>query len=275
MKKQLTILFLMTVLFSFKSFSFAQQRDSLIQLYPTLGDTISRFEKEFYNLYKTFPGFEEATVYIRNNDSLISKITYITEHGEEKDTTLVQPLFMLSRTRIYIHNLSKIKEEELRENKTITVTTVDGNELTGNIASIDNNKLILFTPPNHTAKEGYNDGLRFTTIGKDHVKSVMIPGESKILSGMLWGGLIGAVAGFASYGETTEPVWALEFSIMGGLIGAAIGLIVGAIISPKDELIEIKSDADYDKLKYEFKDLYMANNYHNKLLLSVRIQGSY
>ena len=45
-KKQLTILFLMIVLFPFKSFSFVQQRDSLIQLYSTLGDTISRFEKD-------------------------------------------------------------------------------------------------------------------------------------------------------------------------------------------------------------------------------------
>ncbi|GBD89236.1 hypothetical protein BMS3Abin03_03186 [bacterium BMS3Abin03] len=55
MKKRLTYLFLMAALFCVPIISFAQQRDSLIQLYPTLGDTINRYETSMKNLFTHKP----------------------------------------------------------------------------------------------------------------------------------------------------------------------------------------------------------------------------
>ena len=53
----------------------AQERDSLIQLYPGMGDTISYVDRNYFGLYNQVEGFEYATVYINDNEKLISRVT--------------------------------------------------------------------------------------------------------------------------------------------------------------------------------------------------------
>ena len=47
--KKLIYMLLTFVLFI--SSAYSQERDSLIQLYPGIGDTICLFDREFFNLY--------------------------------------------------------------------------------------------------------------------------------------------------------------------------------------------------------------------------------
>jgi len=270
MKKHLTILFSIAVLFFIQLISFAQQQDSLIQLYPTLGDTISRQDKEFYKLFPEFPGFEYATVYVRENKFVIFRITYIADNGEERDTTQIIPLNMLGNIRAYIHTINteyEQKIEKISSGKTITVTTADGQTLTGNITRIDNEGLVLSIQPENRGQEGYKADADFVTVKKGQMQKVFIPGESKILPYMGWGALIGAGAGaafgaligFASgnnlgYLNTGEAIFAL--GVITGMTGGVVGLITGAGTSTNDETIEIKSDQDYDKLKTHYKNIY-------------------
>ena len=272
MKKQSTILFLMAIVFCVRIVSFAQQRDSLIQLYPTLGDTITRQENEFYKLFPEFPGFEHATIYIRDNKFLISRLTYITDNGEERDTTQIKPLNTLGNIRTYIHTINteyEQKIEKISSSALVTITTADGQMLTGNITRIDNEGLVLLIPPENQVTEGYKAKTNLVTIEKNQIKNVLIPGETKTLPYMGWGALIGAglgaIIGFAS-GDDTEG-WlrfsagekALGAGIALGLLGVVTGLIVGISTSTDDETIEVKSDEDFNKLKIYFKDVYMAN----------------
>ena len=275
MKKQLTILFLLVVLFPFKSISFAQQRDSLIQIYPTLGDTIYRVEKEFYGLFTSFPGFEQATYYIRDNKYLVSRITYINAKGVEKDTTLVQPLNLLGNIRAHIHTVYESRKDAVNSGKLVIITTVDEKTLTAKLVTIDNNTMILYAPALNPSESEYETNIDLITLPKNQIKSVFIPGESNIGTSALWGGVAGVIFGAAlgylsgddppgTFFRMTAGQKASYLGIGLGLFGAATGLIVGLISSTDDQLIEIKSDADYNKLKYEFKNLYRVNNYHNK-----------
>ena len=58
----------------------SQEQDSLIQLYPGLGDTLEFFDREYFQLFQNIEGFEYAVFYIRDNKELVSKVTRI-ENG--------------------------------------------------------------------------------------------------------------------------------------------------------------------------------------------------
>lgn len=270
MKKHLTILFSIAVLFFIPLISFAQQQDSLIQLYPTLGDTITRQDNEIYNLFPAFPGFKCATIYICSNDYLITRITYIAQYGKEKDTTLTQPINMLGNYRLKIRI---INEEILTEEKIITLTTNDNRKFTGNVAMIDNCKLVLFVPAVNYTPQNFKFTGSFITLPKNQLKNIIIKNNSKSSNRIAFGTIIGGVIGFA-FGVTiastsdnnpnvlfhysTEEL-KLTYGTLFGLVGALLGLTVAATSSVNYELIKINNDEDYNKLIIYFKDVYMAN----------------
>ena len=49
----------------FISSAYSQQKDSLIQLYPGLGDTLELFNRDYFELFQNIDGFEYATFYIK------------------------------------------------------------------------------------------------------------------------------------------------------------------------------------------------------------------
>ena len=76
----------------------SQERDSLIQLYPGLGDTVDSFNASYFELFQNIEGFEHAVFYIRDNKRLVSKVTY-SENGKTNDTTFIQLLSALDNAR--------------------------------------------------------------------------------------------------------------------------------------------------------------------------------
>ena len=106
MRKLISTLLLTGVVLITQIHSFAQTHDSLIQLYPGIGDTIFSFDREYFELFQTIDGFEYAVFYIRRDESLVSKVSY-TSDGILKDTIFKQPLSALDNARKSIDKIEK------------------------------------------------------------------------------------------------------------------------------------------------------------------------
>ena len=105
--KNLIYILLTFFLFIFSTYS--QQKDSLIQLYPGLGDTINLFDREYFNLYKNIEGFQKASLYVRDNSKLISRLR-LDISGALVDTIFIQPISMLEKVQTDINKI--ISENE-------------------------------------------------------------------------------------------------------------------------------------------------------------------
>ena len=144
---------------------------------------------------------------------------------------------------------------ELYTDINATVTTKNGFLYKGRLLSITDKEMLLI---NNRKVNNVN------TIEKDIIKRVKIHGESNIWEGLGYGTLIGTslgvIIGFISGDDKTgfirfkaEEI-ALYAGISFGVLGGLVGLIVGLANSTPEEIIEIKSDEDFNKLTKYKKD---------------------
>lgn len=274
MKKLLSAFLSIGMLIIVQVNSFSQEQDSLIQLYPGIGDTLNIFDRNYFKFYSQIDGFESAVYYIRDNEFLVSKVTYI-ENGIRADTTFVQPLSTLStiRSRMKLLNIENHKKFESPGKAIITLK--NGEKYNGELKMFSKDYLYLFAEDNwvySTKNERYKIKLA-------DVNNIIIAGESKVLSSMGWGALIGlavgGVIGFVGGATTDDPSGlfqlsteegALFFGGFFGLIGGIVGLIVGLTSSTDDELIQYNSQEELIKLNdyaeyYFIYDEVIENSY--------------
>ena len=69
---------LVCILFTLSVNTQPQNRDSLIQLYPGMGDKLDFIDREIFGLYPDVEGFEYAQLYSRDKNFFVSKITFST-----------------------------------------------------------------------------------------------------------------------------------------------------------------------------------------------------
>ena len=226
--------------------SFSQEQDSLIQLYPGVGDTIYFFDREYFELFQQIDGFEYAVLYIRDNKELISKVTFKSE-SMFHDTFFIQNLSVLENVRSTIKKIDAENNKNLNSPSDVIILTKDENKYKGLLEMFSEENLYLLSNehPDYRYK---------VPISK--VDKIIISGESKVLSTMGWGALIGlgigvaiglAAAdgeGFISPGATVAAA-GVGFS----LIGAILGLIAGLAGSESDQEIQIDKDNDILQLK--------------------------
>jgi len=261
MKRIFLITGLLTI---FSVITFAQIRDSLIQLTESLGDTISYNEMQQLNILNLndFKGFQQLVFYVRNDTTLAAVISYEDEAGNLKDSTLLYKASTLGNLRAVLR-LTEIELAEKFEKQSVVVIT-DRNEITYNgvIESLMNDELIFV----HRTTESYNNSTfiwKSRTFHKDEINSVFIEGESNVSSGMLYGSIIGFAAG-AIVGAVTTPSSGSTLSnpaanaLAGGIVVGAIGLLTGLAIgmanSSSDIIIQIDDAYDlYELNKYVMK----------------------
>ena len=249
--KNLIFAFISVILQSIQVSS--QVRDSLIQLTPSIGDTITISENEFFNLYPNIKGFRYAILYMRNNELLINHIYYSSNNTELKDTLIAQNLTLLGNKRVYIHHKT-LEIYGSDDPYLITVTTNHG-KYTGNLLYVDDEELILKETENIEKSE--DDLLSIPT---NEINHILFPGNSNIGTGASVGFLSGFAIGFIiGLADGTDPPEALldmsasEKGLLGGIVLGLGGLILGTVIglasSSWDEDIETNSDYDFNELK--------------------------
>ena len=244
MKKLISTLLLTGLVLITQINSFAQVRDSLIQLYPGIGDTIFSFDREYFELFQKIDGFEYAVFYIRDNEKLVSKVTFNFE-GKIKDTVSTYGLSSLQNIRSKIRKIDEENNKKLKSPREVIVFTKDNNQYKGLLEMFSKENLYLISSEQSDYKY---------KIPISKVDSIIIPGESKVASSIGWGALIGFVVGGLlgivggddeeGFIKFTAEEKALGGGAFLGLVGAIIGLIVGLSSSESDQEIQIEKDSD-------------------------------
>jgi len=236
-----------------------QDRDSLIQLSESLGDTIDYNEMQAFNILnlKDFKGFHQLVLFVRNDTTLAAVISYEDEAGSLEDSTLLYNVRALANLRASFRQAKIESVKNFEKRSGVIITNKHGINYKGVIESINENELTLAQRTPGTNDHSIPD-FTLKTFHKDEIGSVFIEGESKVLSGLGYGGLAGfltgALIGLAS-GDDDPGI--LKFSagakaLIGGValgvIGSAVGLVAGLISSTDDSVITIDSDDNFRSL---------------------------
>ncbi len=259
--KQRVINFFIAILILFTQVkAFGQNKDSLIILHPIIGKKADIYENFTYSLFPDIKGFQSATFYIRNNKYLISRVKFVSDDGRLRDTIISEPLFVLQNKRAKIRLIYNNKKDKISRERTVAIFTKDGSIIKGNIARITGQSIVLFVP-SHSQLSDYSKR-DFVRIPRQEIEKVLIQGESNILAGIGWGGLIGFGSGAliglllgddnSGWIRFSAGQKAMMFGTTFGLIGGIAGLFYGAISSSSDEIIVLKTARDYDLLKEKF-----------------------
>jgi len=256
MKKLIYTLISLTIL---TSLVFPQQKDSLIQLYPGLGDTLDQFDRDYFEIFQNIEGFEYAVFYIRDNKYLVSKVTYFLE-GSLRDTTFIQILSALLSSRTRMEQIEKENNKEIESSRECIVATKNGTRFNAKLEMYSKKNLYLASSQNTLSINPTE--LKFK-LPIQKVDSLIFLAESNALSSMGWGALIGlglgAIGAFAGPSDPNPGIAGgigKAFGLIAGpILGGLIGLIVGS--SSDEEIIEIGSQYDIlalkGKTKYYFR----------------------
>jgi hypothetical protein len=251
------IIYLIICLALFNSQLLTQEKDSLIQIYLGLGDTLDRFDKDYFELLQNIEAFQYATFYIRNDKQLISKI-YFARNNSFYDTTAIQTLAVLEAARFQI-------EQKLHANDTLDfkqrearISMKDGKVFSGYLDMFSKTNLYF---SNAQELEIGTDSRLKLSIPVSELDNIVFIGESDVLYSTAMGSLAGAAFGGLLVLAASGDELAQGISVIAGgffiLIGGVSGLLIGLSNSEDDINIKITEQLDLLKLKdyakYYFK----------------------
>jgi hypothetical protein len=243
-----------------------QSMDKIIVLTPEYGDTIDVDEMRIIGLINLdkYNGFQHLVFYNRSDTVLITKITFLTENGEYKDSTILSNLQLLNNLRASLRQKELTYLDALNSRKSFSITTRTGEICTGVVANVNDSGLLLISRKSIVESEPEYNEVAKRYLKKQDLSTVFIKGESKIGSGILMGALSGIVIGagiglvdgddtkgWIRFTAGQKAIWGgLSF----GLIGVLVGLVAGAASSSSDEYILITDDYDLNILKEYIMD---------------------
>jgi small nuclear ribonucleoprotein (snRNP)-like protein len=239
-----------------------QQADSLIQIYPGIGDTLNFFSRTYIGLFPDVKDYKYAIFFIRNNDSLVTKIYSSTEDSSFQ-LIRVQSLSALDSIRNIIELIDQINSRLKDIKHDFYLITKNGNEIEGQLKMFDDKYLYIIA-----------ENVRADHVGKIHyrfpvskVSEFILEGNSNVVIGMCVGGMVGSAIGWivaegiknsepegdnsinsCASGVATGASAAAAFGAI-ALGGFLIGTITGVATSTDDEIIIINSERDLLKLK--------------------------
>jgi hypothetical protein len=222
----------------------AQSVDSLIQIYPGIGDTLTSFNRNYLGLFPEVEDFDYAMFFIRDNDKLVTKI-YSSNQVSSTGAILIQNLTV--KDSFY----SIIEKSDLDNTKLISsswwdakIKTKEENIIEGELIMFDCNYLYLTAEnirADHIGKMTYR-------IPVSEIKEIFQEENSNRFLGICIGGSLGTFLGFG-VAKSIGDFEALKYWFALAFIGTAIGGIIGHATSTKGEMIYFESDMDVLKLK--------------------------
>ena len=241
--------------------TFAQKPDSLIQIYPGIGDTLNFVDRAYIGLFLEVKDFESAVFYIRNQTQFISEI-HISAEDSSFVNRRIQNQRSLDSIRTIISKVDLANNKLMTEWNDITLTTTDGRVISGDLSMFDDQHVYVLAEnvrADHIGRNPYK-------IPYTQISTLVLEGSSYFLTGMCIGGAAGTLIGGlifqalrADTKSTTTPSESCSklnenigamIAFMGVAVASvAIGAIVGASTSTDDEVITFESELDLLKLK--------------------------
>ena len=215
----------------------AQEKDSLIQLYPGLGDTVDHFDAKYFKLFQNIDGFEQAVFYIRKDQRLVSKVTY-SENGLIKDTTFVQLLSALEDVRKKIGEIEKENEKKYESPREFLIETKNGTKYICEIEMFSKTMIYCNASNNSKFKIDHTD-----------IETLTLTGETNTWSCMGYGALIGLGIGLIGAVASNEGYALIFGTPIVTILGGIVGLITGIFTSTGDEVYPIDYQNDLIQLK--------------------------
>ena len=257
--------FLLTQLL-FSTFVFPQSVDSLIQIYPGIGDTIDAFTSNYIGLFPEIKDFSYAVFYVRDHKSLITKI-YSSNDYSLNEIIRIHKLSSIDSLQFIIHQIDLINLKLLNEPRDFSLFTNEGNFIEGEIEMFDENYIYVIA---EGVRADHLGRMKYRIPVKD-ISEINLEGSSNVLLGVCIGGAAGAIIGLvvmnsvANSAKTKEAnnfdesVSNCSSKLGAGLAGATAfgaitlgGLLIGAIIgvttSTDDELVKLQNEKDVLKL---------------------------
>jgi len=262
---KITLLFLFLFI-TFYSNIFAQESRSPFHVSSLIGDTLNSAEEEYFNLFPKVEGFHHAVFFKKSNDRLDTKITYLLNNSLQD--TLLKNNFSRVELLNHLERVAKAKSywgmADTSIVQTIIINTKDGVIKEGSLISVNDSSVVIKPFENQSSLDYNKDSTeRYSYM---EINSITIINESKVLSGMGTGFLVGAGFGVLIGlidGDDTEGFFqlsaeqkALMLGLPLGVIGTLIGGAVGAGSSEDEEII-IKTK---DELRYLRK--YLRNPFN-------------
>ena len=250
--------FIFLTLFSFLQATSAQSVDSLIQIYPGIGDSLNSFDRAYLGLFPEVEVFEYAMFYIRNDEKLVTKI-YLSNQYSSAGLILIQNV--TARDSLY----SIIEKSDLENIQLVSsswwdakIKTKDDNIIEGELIMFDCNYVYVIAEnvrADHIGEMPYR-------IPVSQISKIFQEENSNTFQGICVGGILGTVIGLAvgfAIGQSVDrskPFPQFEAAgrllmalIVGAFTGTAVGGIIGHSSSTKGEYFSFESDNDVLKLK--------------------------
>ena len=239
------------------------QNSRPIILNPSIGDTLSLSEKDYYQLFPKYEGFQFAVFYL-NPDSTINAEVHYLNNGISTDTLIqnyksLKSLNYQINARNVLGENSYLMESEYTRNSfdkgaEVSAYLNDGEVVTGELMSIKSNSLLILK---QECKEVALTSDCAEDVSVSKINKLVIEGDSKIVGGIILGVLCSiAVAAViyeanhtpSSFGpgidESTAELMVLTTI---GCIGLGVG--IGLATSTPDEVIEPFSENDISGLR--------------------------
>jgi len=244
------IIYILISLVLLTSSLFPQKKDSLIQLYYGMGDTIDVIDREIFDLYQDIDEYKYAQLFIRDKKNLVSKITYLNS-DILSDTVLIDDISKYSELNYNLNRFNIENDQKFESPLDASVFTKTGNTYDGKLEMFSKKYLYLNSDFNYST--GSTSPFKFKA-SVSNVDSLMLPLKPSVLTYVGYGALgglgIGLVAGIATFkddmGASKEVKW-LATSAIGAGIGLLLGWLIGESIPP--DIITIKFNSPYDVSK--------------------------
>lgn len=248
--------------FSIALSSYAQKADSLIQIYPAVGDTLSLFERNYFGLYTEIEDFHYAVFYLSEKDSFISKL-YSSNNDTVDQQIRIQNQSSLDSLKKIIQLIDTMNSELFKYQPDILLSTKDGNVIEAQLEMFDENYLYIIASDitaEHTGMNRYR-------IPAAQVTELTLEGSSNVLAGMCIGGTIGLVIGalvsssiksnshkgpdsFDNCAADMDESFNAAAAFVAIALGAfLVGTFIGAGTSSDDQVIYFDSNMDVLKLR--------------------------
>ena len=261
--KKIIIALMVTIIFS--AISYSQQRDSLIQLYPGVGDTLDFIDREIFGLYRDFDDYKYAQLFLRDNKFFISKI--YSKYGKVRNKVLVEDISKFKDLQMELYQIILENEKKFQSPLNASIFIDNGHNYNGKLEMFSKKFLYLNSDIDYIT--GISSPFKFKTLFQK-VDSLRIQAKKpNLLPYVGYGSLIGA-----GLGAATGLLWNKEnlrvsditivalATLIGWGTGALVGLVIGSTTPMEFITIRFNSPNDILKLK-DFTPYYF--NYRKSL----------